>query len=268
MRIQRVLPLLSALTILVVCGAIWSANMLVQRASQSYANAPQTTTSTPSAAAAAAATAAQQSSKPASGVAITKTAAVPACQTGALLKPQAVSLAATQTGLVRTPKSVGPYTIYGNTVSQITSQMYSCSPVVIGNEHFAGSTDYVMSWNYGIQGNAQNVCTLTDVRVGLAVSQTLPSWQPSATASASVKTQWQRFITNLTIHEDGHAQLDAQYAQTLATTLQTTPATDCNSITTVANARAQAVIAALDRANEAYDAQTGHGRTQGATLGQ
>lgn len=266
MRFQRILPLLCAVTILLVTSGVWATNMMVSRAEQTPVTPAPVTSTQPQTAAAAVAASQQTTGKPASGVAVAKAAAAPNCQLGINAKPAAVSLAASQAGLIRTPKTVGNYTIYGDTVAQISNQMYNCSPVVIGGSHFAASTDYVMSWNFNIRGDGNNTCTLTDVRVGLAVSQTYPAWQATGGANATTKASWQRFITNLTTHEDGHAQLDADYAQTLLNTLKSLPPTSCATISSVANSKAQSVIAALDHANEAYDDQTGHGKTQGATL--
>jgi predicted secreted Zn-dependent protease len=247
-------------------GSLWAANAIVQQAGAVAKPATKATSVQPLAAAAADTAAAQQTSaKPATGAVVAKPSPVPICTIGAVTQPQPVSLSSSQPGLIKALQTTGTYTIYGNDVSQINNQMFSCSPVAIGNSHFAASTDYVISWNFGIRSDGTDSCTLTDVRVGLSIGQTFPAWQATA-RNPAVTAQWQRFISNLTTHENGHAQLDSQYAQTLLATLQAFPAAHCGDISALANARAQSIVADLNRANDAYDAVTNHGSTQGAVL--
>lgn len=155
------------------------------------------------------------------------------------------------------------YTVYGTTLNQISGQIHSCSPVILGSDRFAGSTTYRMSWTYSIAQNQNNTCTVDNVSVGLGIHYTMPSWE-QAGANASIIGQWQTFYANLFTHEEGHAIIARQHADAIVTQLKAIAPMDCNQIISVASARADAIRAQLDAANEQYDSSTNHGDTQGA----
>ena len=259
MKIQRLLPLLCISSVALIMGGIWGANQLV--ASTPVNSAPQTTINT-----------SQKVDKPTStrttstGAVLSAQTNTPACTLGTLAQALPVNLSARSAGLTRVNQEAGSYALYGTDVATIRSQMLACSPVTKDGQRFAASTEYAMNWSYTIVGNGTGVCSVQNVRVGVAVSQTYPSWQSANQAPASTQAEWNRFITNLHTHEDGHTNLDIEYAERLLQSLQNLPAESCASIATTANTIALSIIAQLDQANEAYDQTTGHGTTQGAVL--
>lgn len=181
-------------------------------------------------------------------------------------KPTAPSINSTLNGLNQIPTQNVSYTVYGDSTAQITNQIHSCSPVISDSTHYAASTEYSINWGFQYQSNDQDLCKITNASVGLAILKTLPSWNPSKTASKSVISSWNNFILNLNQHEDGHANLDKIYADKILTSLQNLPATSCETINTTANTTANEIINQLDQANNQYDAATQHGATQGASF--
>ncbi|MEI6481065.1 MAG: DUF922 domain-containing protein [Candidatus Saccharibacteria bacterium] len=155
------------------------------------------------------------------------------------------------------------YTVYGTAMNQIANQIHSCSPVTLGSDRFAGSTTYRMSWTYSIAQNQDKTCTVDNVSVGLGIHFTMPSWEQVG-ANSAITGQWETFYANLFTHEQGHATIARQHADAIVTQLRAIPPMDCNQITTFASAKADAIRAQLDAANEQYDASTNHGDTQGA----
>jgi len=169
-------------------------------------------------------------------------------------------------GLVDTGTKTTQYTVFGNTTSQISNQIRACSPVLLGGNRFAASTDYVINWAFQYQTTENGLCKITNANVGINIAKILPSWQPSNGATVGTQNAWNSFISNLDNHEEGHVRLDRQYANQILSMLQNYPETSCETIQVAANDRANALISQLDQANKLYDQTTGHGTTQGASL--
>jgi len=203
--------------------------------------------------------------------AATQTAAIqpaPICQRGSYSPPAEPAVSASQPGLHQNIIAPAHYTVYGNTVAEINNQINSCTPVTANSDEgrFAASTDYAIAWNFNYQSGSDGLCHINQVSVGINVTTVFPNWQSTAGVTAGTAASWQRFISSLNTHENGHIQLDTQYAQQILNDLQNYPATDCASIVSAANGRANLDLALLDQANNDYDAYTNHGATQGATL--
>jgi len=193
-------------------------------------------------------------------------AIVPSCSPSGFVPAAAPAVSPTQPGLHTTVLPQAHYAVYGDTVDQVDGQMTACSPVHMYGSNFAASTNYAMAWTYNNQSNGDGTCSLSDVSVGVTVSQVFPAWQQTASAAPGLAASWQQFIANLETHESVFVQSDQSAAANLLSDLQNLPATDCNSITATADAKAQADLAALNQANTNYDVGTGYGATQGAVL--
>lgn len=201
--------------------------------------------------------------------ATTVTQAAPQCATGqAEADPTAPTLSPDSPGLHVNVTPNMTYTIYGNNSNEINTQMARCTPITADSDEgrFAASTNYAINWIFQYQGNGAGQCSITMVSVGVTVTQEYPSWQATAGANPATATNWQAFINNLHTHENGHSELDKAAAATILRDLQSLPPSDCGTISAIANARANADMDALNQANNAYDASTNHGLTQGATL--
>jgi predicted secreted Zn-dependent protease len=157
------------------------------------------------------------------------------------------------------------YTVYGTTAGQINNQIFTCTPVGLLEGRFAASTDYAINWAYSFSSNQTGQCQVTQASVSLATAITLPNWQ-AGFGNVQLQNQWNAFVSHLTTHENGHIQFAQQYAAQILNDLQNFPPTDCATITQAVDSKAHSELAALDQANEAYDATTNHGATQGAIL--
>lgn len=171
-----------------------------------------------------------------------------------------------EAGLYVSSTQTGYYTVYGSQTSEIISQLYKCSPVTTNEGHYSASTNYVLNWSATYSVTEGSICTVTSPRVNMGIAQTYPQWTAQATTNPRTTTQWHEFITNLITHENGHANIDKQYAQQLFDMLSTQPQAECATLQQTVNQKAQQIIASLDQANVDYDTQTKHGATQGAVL--
>lgn len=179
----------------------------------------------------------------------------------------ALALSASRAGLHTLIDSPHYYRVYGYTSAQIRQQIIRCTPTqfIGASEAYSGQTDFWMGWSYNYVQTA-TACQVTAVAVGFHVTQTYPEWQPAASAQPDLAAQWQTFMANLITHEQGHVSLDTHYAQTVLHDLQSMSAPTCSSLIQQVTSRANHDVAALNAANDDYDARTHHGQTQGAIL--
>lgn len=180
--------------------------------------------------------------------------------------PSQLSLASAPAGLHQVIEPTHWYRIYGYTPAEVEQQTAHCAPASGGDAGFAGETDYRLNWYYNYADNGSGACTLSNLKVGLHVQVALPLWQASSHDATGLASAWQRFISGLNTHEQGHVSLDQHYAATLLQDLQALPPSNCATIEQTVNATANRDVAALNSANDAYDARTNHGASQGAIM--
>jgi predicted secreted Zn-dependent protease len=170
----------------------------------------------------------------------------------------AAAIAPRGTGLTIIFDSPSTYTIYGNTVSQIETEMISCTPVTSSGTggfvgKFAASTANDMSWQVNFNSDGNGICSISNASVLVHINQVFPKWQATSGATAGLSAQWQGFINELVTYEQGHAKLDEQGATTLLSDLENFPATSCATINQSLNTKAQADINITLAENTAYD---------------
>ncbi|MCA9324503.1 DUF922 domain-containing protein [Candidatus Saccharibacteria bacterium] len=197
----------------------------------------------------------------------TKPAAIiiPSCKVTTYSLPAGLPVSDYDDGVhavIDTPRT---YAVYGNSVNAIWQQIARCSPVRTAEGRFAANTGYNLSSYYGYTTNGDGTCSMTQVAIGLHVNQVYPDWI-NVTGNDKLARTWQRFITNLQTHENGHAALDKQYANLLYARLKAIQQVDCSSIRSVISQTVKQVTTALDQANTNYDHKTNHGATQGAVM--
>jgi predicted secreted Zn-dependent protease len=182
--------------------------------------------------------------------------------------PSAINLATAPEGLTKLIDSPLQYQIYGNSAGTLRSQVQQCAPKNDGSlsAEFTAETAYKMSWQYSYKVVSSGMCQVTRAKVGLHVSQVMPLWQPTGTAPSGLASQWQTFMDSLVVHENGHAALNEQYAQTLLNDLNSFPVTPCDQLPNAVKQLANSDVATLNQANDNYDSSTNHGATQGAIL--
>lgn len=195
----------------------------------------------------------------------TTTSTPTACTGSAYQLPAPIDLSDKPAGLSAIVDAPSYYQVYGSTVSDVRSMIAAC-PLrqPIGN--YQATTSYRLGWQYSVVVVGDGTCRLSNVQVGLHVNQYLPYFSPTASTPSALATHWNSFATSLKTHEDGHVAIDSRYANTLTNALQNLGALDCNSINSQAKLTINGYLAALNAANDLYDAQTNHGATQGAVL--
>jgi predicted secreted Zn-dependent protease len=190
---------------------------------------------------------------------------IPACALDASFHaPGALNLTSSN-GVVVQVDPVHYYQVYGNSGNQVRQQIIACAPKLSGDDDFTGYTASDISWRY-ITASSGGQCKLESITIGMHISEVLPAWGSASTASQAFTTAWNRFVTALDTHEQGHIAIDKQYAGKLLSDLSQLPADNCDKLSSEASALIKADSAAMDTANSDYDASTNHGASQGAIL--
>ena len=85
-------------------------------------------------------------------------------------------------------------------------------------------------------------------------------------AEAGLAENWQRYMTNLIIHEEGHKDLAISGAQAILDALLSLPnAASCGEdVQSLVSSTGDEIFADYNARQKAYDTETNHGETQGA----
>jgi predicted secreted Zn-dependent protease len=186
--------------------------------------------------------------------------AAPTCAPfGAVRSPSPLTM--TTPGLQQLIDAPTSYRVYGNTNAVVASELRRCAPVSTDGS-FSATTSYWLGAHYGYSLTPTGACQLSDITVAVHVSQTLPSWQDND--SGDLAEKWAAYEHSLVMHENGHTIIDISQAGILLEELSGLPALPCDQIGAAAGTMMTARLAALDKANDDYDATTRHGAAQGA----
>jgi len=176
--------------------------------------------------------------------------------------PPAPTPARVRTGTVATHAETVYYEIEGLSPADISAALRAHGPSVRGKRFF-GLTE----WEMGVEYRTVEVeagCAIDDLKVKVSVATHLPQWPSDAVASAALSGAWEQFITALDQHEYGHRVLAEEAAETVRRRLLEVSAPTCEHLDGVARREMTAVMQEYEGRQLAYDAETEHGRTQGA----
>jgi predicted secreted Zn-dependent protease len=158
------------------------------------------------------------------------------------------------------------YDIQGSTAKQLRSQLNQLGVVdPKTGKRFDAYTSWRVSWNYRYRP-VNNQCQITQVTVNVQAIYTMPRWNPSANASMDLKNRWNRYITALRQHEDGHKNHGVNAGQDILQTLNNLTTNSCQQIGNIANQKGDAIIKQYNLKDIDYDRLTQHGFTQGAVF--
>ena len=143
-----------------------------------------------------------------------------------------------------------PYEVSGSTESEIRAQLSARGP-----GGYDAYTKWTVRWSW--PGYGTTTCHLQDAEVTYGITVTFPSWLPTEQATPELVAKWNGYLYALALHENGHINnVVAHYPVIVATIKGST----CLS----AEAAAQTVLRQMREYDGQYDANTEHGRTQGA----
>lgn len=159
------------------------------------------------------------------------------------------------------------YQIEGTTPKELRKQLDKYGPIdKETNKKFDARTDWVIEWHY-YYNESSNECKIDTNRVDvtLTLTFTYPEWKYPPDASSSLVDKWNTYMKNLTLHEEGHAAIASEGAQTIYDTIIAMPSsTTCAALEKATNAAAQEKIDEIKQQQKQYDKDTEHGKSQGA----
>ena len=154
------------------------------------------------------------------------------------------------------------YPVEGTTGAELLRSLLTRGPRADGNVFF-GLTTAETDLHYRTAPSAAG-CALADVTVDLDVTVTLPEWAPPPDAPPALRRDWGRFLTALRQHEDGHRQIAVEGAEALHAAIVGLRRPTCAAATAEGRRRVARLQIEATAAHRRLDAETGHGRTQGA----
>jgi len=154
------------------------------------------------------------------------------------------------------------YAVSGATEGEILGSMRANGPSTNGSSFF-GLTGSESSFQLQPRMDGES-CVAEDVRVELAVTITLPEWEPVSDVPYELQRDWSRFSTALKRHEDGHRQIAADGATATRDALQGLRRASCQQVDADARQLARRIADQTEAEHNRYDDATDHGRTQGA----
>jgi predicted secreted Zn-dependent protease len=145
------------------------------------------------------------------------------------------------------------YSVFGNSAAQLRTSI---------NAQRGRDYDAFTTWNVHW---SVTTCSSPAWSVSLDVGYRLPKWDPPATTSAVLVSQWQSYRNALECHEYGHGKLGLDCAQRVYDALLALPGnSDCSALSSSANSVFDLVLADCRARELKYDADTNHGATMGA----
>lgn len=159
------------------------------------------------------------------------------------------------------------YPVTGLTISEIQQSISERAPTRNGDTFYSGATVWSLASTYDYVQLANGGCAISNPKVTVEISVSLPSLQDDPNRSPEVIREWTRFYTALRAHELLHAANGKRTAQTLLNRLSgVRTELPCDRLRVVVTDAGQALIKKLGQYDTQLDQQTNHGATQGALL--
>lgn len=136
---------------------------------------------------------------------------------------------------------------------------------MMSGRQYAGRTDWSLSYQSQPR-MAAGACKAESVATKLALSMTLPHWSPPPGVAGDLIGRWERFMSALRLHEDGHVQNARNIESAVKRALLALSSADCGALDSAMRARFDQLLEQGRAGDRDYDQQTEHGKTQGAVF--
>lgn len=153
------------------------------------------------------------------------------------------------------------YTVQGESARALRASMNTARPKGMAHDAY---TKWHVSWSYTWHQMNGNYA-LQSSKVSAAINVTLPQWTPPKDADKRLVERWQRYITALRRHENGHAVIGTQAAREIEKKLQTLPAApSTEALKDLIERTCQQVLTEARDKEKNFDEDTNHGIKEGA----
>ena len=125
-------------------------------------------------------------------------------------------------------------------------------------------TKWRVGWNYGYNKSG-GMCSAEGFHLTVDIVVRIPAWLHRASATQPVIDKWETYIDQLKTHENEHLDKVVQAADDLTLAVsQMPPAATCADLNREIWQMSKSRLKRLEVEQNQYDAETGHGWTQGA----
>lgn len=155
------------------------------------------------------------------------------------------------------------YDVVGTSARELRRELNAKGPLDKHGKKVSGLTRWKISWKFHKAAKAGS-CEFTEFKATLDGTITMPRWVVTQSVPKPLMDSWQRFLTALLVHEQGHYSNGFRAAEEVRALGRgfRVPG-DCSTIATEFNERATAIIDKYRIADDEYDRRTQSGRTQG-----
>lgn len=158
------------------------------------------------------------------------------------------------------------YDVTGMTTAEISQSVFKNTPVKMNGGRFGAVTHNSFSTSYSAVPTSQGGCEVKNARVVLDSTIVLPRLI-QAGQSPIVLAEWERYIGALRAHEQLHANNGKFTAETLASRLYAFKSNlPCPQMRLRLDEAVDRLIQNMGAWDQRLDAETQHGKTQGAFL--
>lgn len=160
------------------------------------------------------------------------------------------------------------YTIRGATAEDLLTGMRVGGP---------GENWFAFRWElrYGYQGEEREGvgsaavyhfprCGVRDFRIVLDFTRTVPEWDNPPEASEALVADWAAFQDAVRIHGEGHRDIALDAIREIFSRMRTFETEDCSVLRQDVQRVVEGIVDRHQQRSVDYDAETGHGRAQGA----
>ena len=158
------------------------------------------------------------------------------------------------------------YQISPQHARDIVFELRKNSPVRRLNQIYHGETEWELRPNFRWK-QIGKLCYVEDFVVKVETEYTMPQLSEVANADEAIKAKFDKFYEALLVHEKGHHEFGMKAAREIHHLLEhVEPVRGCKVLRKRLTRDINGIIEAYDKLNQAYDIETGHGRTQGAVI--
>lgn len=156
------------------------------------------------------------------------------------------------------------YEVPAHRFMSLREELNAASPVHEDGRTFHAHTNWHVYWHFQYRELPGGGCAIDSAHTELTATIILPG--PADPAIARDRA-FVTYLAALKVHEQGHYQIGRETAAAIDRGLLALPPQDtCTGLGITASDFANAQLARARDTESAYDRDTGHGRTQGATL--
>jgi predicted secreted Zn-dependent protease len=156
------------------------------------------------------------------------------------------------------------YEVSGKNEPELQCDMNNNSCNWVDGKKYDSVTTWRVRWNYDYDRAPQS-CTAVSFKASVEVVFRYPKWVHAGGVPQQLVAKWDRYMKNLTVHENGHRDIAVEAANELSQSMAKLPsAPSCADLDREVQVLCRLRMKKLNDDEQAYDVNTKHGYTQGA----